>query len=101
MPLHPGNVMTDGRMVFYVIDWGNAGAGCFLRDLGWCLAATRAWFGNSDLILNGFLTIRPLREAAVYELRIWESYFLLMFAVGLKNAGEEASASRMISAIEM
>jgi len=98
--LHPGNVITDAASVFYVCDWENAGAGFMLRDLGNSLAATTIWYGHRDLVLDGFLSIHPLADRESEELRVWESYSLLLHAIGFMKSGDEGAATRLLAELD-
>lgn len=96
---HPGNVMTDGKAMFYVCDWCNAGIGYPAYDLGRCLAVTKRWYGHADLILKGYVSQNELDSNQLEELRAWESWYLMKFAMDEFNKEELDRAHKPLSLI--
>ena len=98
---HFGQVMTDGREVFYVIDWTDAGAGYPGADLGYCIAAARRYWriprAYCDRVIAGYCAVSPMDRDACKAVSTWERYTLLHYAGGCAENGKQEDLQHILA----
>lgn len=97
-----GRLVTDGKHLFTVIEWGEAGAVWPYTDLARQIHAMRAlhdlWGGKwLECLLRGFGATRPLEDGWIEIVEAWLVYYCLRDAAALIKSGGYSSISKLVT----